>query len=111
MRGIEEQEAEKSNAAVPMEQVRVGIVGYGTVGRATAEILLSHAAEIRGRTGGVEVVVTRICRRRAGVSEAATNGVPIVNDWRQVVNADDVDIVVEAIGGTTTALAVVRSSL
>jgi len=27
--------------------VRVGIVGYGTVGRATAEILASHAEESR----------------------------------------------------------------
>src|SRR5262249_39333852 len=42
---------------------------------------------------------------------AAANGVPIVSDWKQVVNADDVDIVVEAIGGTTTALDVARSSL
>ena len=98
MHGIEERTAEKATAALPMQQVRVGIVGYGTVGRATAEILLSHAAEIRERTGGVAIVVTRICRRRAGTSETATNGVPIVSDWRQVVNADDVDIVVEAIG-------------
>ncbi len=111
MRGIEERPAEKTTASQPMQQVRVGIVGYGTVGRATAEILLRHAEEIRGRTGGVAIVVTRICRRRAGASETASNGVPIVSDWRQIVNADDVDIVVEVIGGTTTAMDVVRTSL
>src|SRR6185437_13597112 len=111
MRGIEEGPAEKITPAQPSQQVRIGIVGYGTVGRATAEILQSHAAEIRERTGGVDLVVTRICRRRANASEPYVNGVPIFSDWRQVVNAGDVDIVVEAIGGTTVALDVVRSSL
>jgi homoserine dehydrogenase len=111
MRGIEEQVIEKPFQASIREQVRVGIVGYGTVGRATAEILLSHAAEIRERTGGVVIVVTRICRRRASAVENGTNGIPIVSDWRQVATADDVDIVVEAIGGTTVAFDVVRTSL
>ena len=32
-----------------MQEVRIGIVGYGTVGRASAEILTSHAEEIRSR--------------------------------------------------------------
>jgi len=111
MPGIEAQPVERTKPVPSMERVRVGIVGYGTVGRATAEILVSHAAEIRERTGGIEVVVTRICRRRAGTAESGANGVPIVSDWRNVVGANDVDIVVEAIGGATTALDVVRTSL
>src|ERR1051325_5227876 len=112
MHGVEERVAEKSIATLTQQpEVRVGIVGYGTVGRATAEILLSHAEEIRAHTGGVSVVVTRICRRRAGAAEAGVNGVPVVSDWRQVATADDVDIVVEAIGGTTVAFDVVRTSL
>jgi homoserine dehydrogenase len=112
MRGIEEYEAEKSrDALLGKERVRVGIVGYGTVGRATAEILLGHAGEIRERTGGVAITVTRICRRRAAANEAGANGIPIVSDWRQVVTAHDVDIVVEAMGGATTALEVVRAGL
>jgi homoserine dehydrogenase len=111
MRGIEEaiehQEADHDNARC----VRVGIVGYGTVGRATAEILAGHAEEIRRRNGGIAVVVTRIARKKPGAAEAGANGVAIVADWRQVVTAPDVDIVVEAIGGTTVARDVVRSSL
>jgi len=112
MRGIEEQTAEKTRDGLSRQKlVRVGIVGYGTVGRATAEILLGHAEEIRERTGGVSVVVTRICRRRAGASETGVNGVRVVSDWRQVATAEDVDIVVEAIGGTTAAQDVVRAGL
>src|SRR5580765_1839643 len=111
MRGIEEiaekQQIEQRNA----EQVRVGIVGYGTVGRATAEILLGHAEEISQRTGGISIVVTRIARKKPRAAEVGVNGITVVSDWRQVVTAHDVDIVVEAIGGTTVAREVVRASL
>jgi homoserine dehydrogenase len=86
-------------------------VGYGTVGKATAEILAANAAEIEQRTDGVSVVVTRICRRSARESEVGINGVKIVSDWREVTSASDVDIVVEAIGGTDVAGQLVREAL
>ena len=110
MRGLEEA-VEKQRINLANDQVRVGIVGYGTVGRATAEILLSHAGEIRQRTGGVSVVVTRIARKQPHASETGVNGVAVVSDWRQVATAPDVDIVVEAMGGTTVAQDVIRTSL
>jgi homoserine dehydrogenase len=93
------------------KQVRVGIVGYGTVGRATAEILAANAEDIRRRMDGVSVVVTRLARKSPRAAESGPHGVAIVSDWRQVVTAPDVDIVVEAIGGITTAQEVVRAAL
>ncbi len=104
-------ERAEKRAAAPRDVVRVGIVGYGTVGRASAEILASHAEEIKQRMGGVSVVVTRICRKSPRDSEYGVNGIQVLADWRQVAAADDVDIVIEAIGGTTTAYDVVRTSL
>ncbi len=113
MRGTEISAEPKAVAVTPEsgKQVRVGIVGYGTVGRATAEILAGNAADIRRRMDGVSVVVTRISRKTPRGSETGPNGVAVVADWRQVVTADDVDIVVEAVGGTTTAYEVVRAAL
>src|SRR5882724_2110066 len=111
MRGIEEATEKQQLERTDAEQVRVGIVGYGTVGRATAEILLGHAEEISQRTGGISIVVTRIARKRPQISELGVNGITVVSDWRQVATADDVDIVVEAIGGTSVARDVVRTSL
>lgn len=95
----------------PENVVRVGIVGYGTVGRATAEILSSHAEEIRQRTDGIAVVVSRIARKSPRASETGINGIPVVSDWREVVEAPDVDIVVESMGGTGVAYDVVCAAL
>ncbi len=111
MRGIEEATEKQQVASRDAGQVRVGIVGYGTVGRATAEILTAHADEISQRTGGISIIVTRISRKKPRAAEVGVNGIAVVSDWRQVVTADDVDIVVEAIGGTTVARNVVRTSL
>lgn len=94
-----------------VKEVRVGIVGFGTVGRASAEILTHHAEEIRQRTDGVSIRVTRVCRKSASGPERTKDGFLLVSDWRKVVDADDVDIVVEAIGGTDPAYHVVRSSI
>src|SRR5260370_33292546 len=100
MEGIEEAVGEQKRiAGQPPPAVRVGIVGYGTVGRATAEILAGHAEEIRKRTDGVAVVVTRICRKTPRASETGVNGVPVGNDWREAASAPQVDIPVESIGG------------
>ena len=111
MPGIEDAVEKLKSSRRNAEQVRVGIIGYGTVGRATAEILSSHAEEISQKTGGVSIVVTRISRKRPRTPETGVNGITVVSDWRQVATADDVDIVVEAIGGTSVARDVVRTSL
>lgn len=93
------------------KRVRVGIVGYGTVGRAAAEILTLNADAIESRTGGISLRVTRLCRKTADGFQIGANGVVIEPDWHTVVAADDVDILVEAIGGTDVAFEVVRTAL
>lgn len=108
---IEVEVVEAKQEQPARKEVRVGIVGYGTVGQATAEILASHGEEIRVRTDGVSIRVTRVCRRSPRDSERTPQGVAVVADWRKVVYAADVDIVVEAIGGTDVAHEVVRSSI
>ena len=68
MPGIENAIEKKKSSRRNAEQVRVGVIGYGTVGRATAEILSSHAEEISAKTGGISIVVTRICRKKPRAS-------------------------------------------
>jgi len=111
MRAIEELMAPEPSTRPAQSTIRIGIVGYGTVGQATAEILAGHAQEIRQRTGGAALEVTRISRKTPRAEETGINGVPVVEDWREVVEAPDVDIVIEAIGGADVAYEVVRTAI
>jgi homoserine dehydrogenase len=93
-----------------MKQVRVGIVGFGTVGRATADIIVKHADLIAHRSG-VRLVVTAVCRRSSVQPQDTPAGACAVADWRRLLKDSNVDVVVETMGGTGESLELLRSSL
>ena len=82
-----------------MNPIKVGLLGIGTVGSGTFNVLKRNQEEIRRRAGrGIEIaVVADLNTERA---RELTNGeVEIVNDANLVVTRPDIDIVVELIGG------------
>ncbi|TDF63693.1 homoserine dehydrogenase [Cupriavidus sp. L7L] len=82
-----------------MNPIKVGLLGIGTVGSGTFNVLKRNQEEIRRRAGrGIEIaVVADLNTERA---RELTNGeVEIVSDAHQVVTRPDIDIVIELIGG------------
>jgi homoserine dehydrogenase len=86
-----------------MKPIHVGLLGIGTVGSGTFNVLRRNQEEIKRRAGrGIEitmVVARNLERARKLVGSAAH----VVADPFEVVNHPDVEIVVEVIGGTTVA--------
>ncbi|KRC29022.1 homoserine dehydrogenase [Acidovorax sp. Root219] len=83
--------------------LRVGMIGIGTVGAGTFRVLARNQDVVAARAGrGIEVVVVaaRNLARAAGV---VGTGVALTNDPMQVATHPDVDVVVEAAGGTGPA--------
>ena len=93
-----------------MKHVRVGIVGFGTVGRATADIIAKHASLIERRSG-VKLVVTAVCRRKPIPEAEAPEGARITTGWRELLDAPDVDLIVETMGGVDHSLQLLRGAL
>ncbi|MEA2485858.1 MAG: homoserine dehydrogenase [Actinomycetota bacterium] len=84
-------------------RIRIGLLGCGTVGGATARILIEHAGEIARRAGGA-VEVTRVAVR--DLSKPRPIDLPSeawTSDALSVVDSSDVDVVVETIGGIEPA--------
>lgn len=93
-----------------MNRVRIGIVGFGNVGEATAASLEANADQISLRAGvGLQVVA--VCRRTPVPSKKLPRGARLVKDWKQIVRDSGVDVVVETMGGTEEARAVVLGAL
>jgi len=88
------------------KNIKIGIVGFGNVGEATAASLQANADQISQRAGvGLQVVA--VCRRTPVPAKSLPPGVRYVKDWKQIVRDANVDLVVETMGGTSAAREVV----
>jgi len=96
-----------------MQPMRVGLLGMGTVGRGTWDVLNRNAEEI-ARRAGRPIRITAIATRtvaRAHAALAGAQGVQVGTDLEAVVRSPDVDIVVELIGGIEPAKSLVLTAL
>ncbi|MCF7855542.1 MAG: homoserine dehydrogenase [Candidatus Pacebacteria bacterium] len=86
-----------------MRDIRVGIIGFGTVGAGVVDCLLTNGELIANRTD-MRPVVTRIADMDITTDRGvAVDPTLLTTDADAVVGADDIDVVVELVGGTTTA--------
>jgi len=93
-----------------MKQARAGIVGFGTVGRATADIIAKHADLIAQRSG-VRLDVTAVCRRSGVSAQETPKRARAYTDWKLLLQDPNVDVVVETMGGTGESRQLVRAVL
>ena len=102
---------QRSPHAHPAPTVRVGLLGCGNVGGALAEILLTRADDVAARTGIrlelVGIAVADPTRPRPAAIDAELIG----TDAAALVARDDVDVVVEVIGGLHPAHELVEAAL
>ncbi|MEA3093068.1 MAG: homoserine dehydrogenase [Caballeronia sp.] len=84
-----------------MEPIKVGLLGFGTVGSGTFTVLRRNQEEIKRRAGrGIEI--TRIAVRTPSKVQGA-EGIDVTTDFNAVVDDPSIDIVAEMIGGTGVA--------
>ena len=94
-----------------MKPIQVGLLGMGTVGSGTFNVLLRNQEEIQRRAGrGIEI--TMVADLDVAKAQALSGpNVKVVSDARQVIANPDIDIVVELIGGYGIAKALVLEAI
>jgi len=94
-----------------MEPIQVGLLGIGTVGSGTFQVLKRNQEEIRRRAGrGIEItMVADLDVERA--REIVGDHVKVVADAREVIANPDISIVVELIGGYGIAKQLVMEAI
>lgn len=82
-----------------MKPIKVGILGLGTVGGGTVNVLTRNAAEI-ARRAGRDIVITRASAKDLAKPRICnTEGITLTNDPMDIINDPEIDIVLELIGG------------
>jgi homoserine dehydrogenase len=94
-----------------VKPINVGLLGIGTVGGGTWEVLNRNADEIRRRAGRA-IRITRVADKAvAAARKIVGKKASVTADAFEVTKAKDVEIVVELIGGTTIAKALVLDAI
>jgi len=82
-----------------LKPVKVGLLGLGTVGGGTVNVLKRNAAEI-ARRAGREIIITRASAKDLDKERICdTQGIILTTDPMDIINDPEIDIVLELIGG------------
>ncbi len=94
-----------------MKPIQVGLLGIGTVGRGTFEVLLRNQEEIKRRAGrGIEIaMVADLDTARA--KQVVGHHAKVVSNAQEVIDNPDIDIVIELIGGYGIAKQLVMAAI
>ncbi len=93
------------------ETLQIGIAGLGTVGTGVYEALQRNRDLLEARAQisyAIKRVAVRDRKKRRGTNIAAE---VLTEDWRDLVEDEQIDIIIELIGGTTEAYKLVRAAL
>ncbi len=94
-----------------MDPVKVGILGLGTVGGGTVNVLQRNAEEIARRAGRGIVVTHAAARDLNKPRICSTDGITLTTEAKEVVEDPEVAIIIELIGGDTLALDLVMRAI
>jgi homoserine dehydrogenase len=92
-----------------VKPVNLAILGLGTVGAGALRLLQENAAELTRRTGR-DIRITHVGSRRARPDLCLTD-ITVSDDLMAIARADNVDIVIEVIGGMTLAHDIVMEAI
>jgi homoserine dehydrogenase len=94
-----------------LKPVKVGVLGLGTVGGGTVNVLKRNAEEI-ARRAGRQIVVTRASARDLSLQRICdTQDIDLTTDPFEIVNDPEIEIVVELIGGYDLAKKLVLTAI
>ena len=93
-----------------MRKIQVGLLGLGTVGMGVYK-LLRKRAETMDKTIGAQLEIKKILvhnknKKREGVDETL-----LTDDWKEIIEDDEIQIVIEVIGGIEPAKTMILEAL
>jgi len=92
-------------------EIKVGLIGFGTVGTGVAKVLYENAGVIKARLG-CDVILKKIADKDITSKRCVTvpEGV-LTTDADSIINDHDISVVVELIGGIDAAKTIIAKSL
>jgi len=94
-----------------MKPLRIGLLGIGTVGGGTFDVLTRNAEEI-SRRAGRPITITHVADKNLTLANQVVAGrAVVIEDAMSIVKNPDIDVVIELIGGYGIAKALILEAI
>ena len=94
-----------------MKPLQIGLIGFGTVGSSTYQLLIRNQDQIQRRLGRRLVISMVADLDTAKVKAVVGNDCQVVSDANEILANPDIDTVIELIGGYGFALEVILKAI
>ena len=93
-----------------MKKIKIGLLGLGTVGTGVYK-LIRKRADVMEQTAGAQLEIKKILvhnknKKREGVDERL-----LTDNWREIIEDEEIQIVIEVIGGMEPAKTMIMEAL
>ena len=92
------------------KSVKIGLIGFGTVGSGVYTLLKNNSSVIKERTG-LDLSIKTICDLKTDIVREKAPGVQVTADWKELVADTEISVIVELMGGIEPAKSVVCAAL
>ena len=93
-----------------MRSVNIGIIGLGTVGGGVVRLIQRHHDDYVEHHG-IDLQIKKACSRSDAEAQKLGIASVFTTDWQEVVNDENIDIVVELIGGEHPATEIFEEAI
>ena len=83
-----------------MKKIKIGLLGLGTVGTGVYK-LIGRRADSMEKTIGAELEIKKILVHNMNKKREGIDPSLLTDDWREIIENDEIQIVVEVMGGMT----------
>ena len=94
-----------------METIRIGLMGLGTVGTGVVRILNDHRDDLTRQTGSTIEIRRVLVQNTEKPRDIALDSSLLTREAEDIVAADDIDVVVEVMGGVELTKGLIERAL
>ena len=93
-----------------MKKIKIGLLGLGTVGTGVYK-LIGRRADSMEKTIGAELEIKKILVHNMNKKRDGIDPSLLTDDWREIIEDDEIQIVVEVMGGMEPAKTIILEAL
>ena len=91
--------------------INAALLGLGTVGTGVYKVLKAQREEMEAKLGGVVEIKKIMVRNLEKAAARVDDPSVLTNNWEEILNDPDIDIVIELIGGIEPARTYILAAL